>query len=119
MSDVRSSVSRERHDVDATGLQDRAVSQIDAVQRQILEPLCDGVALARQETCPHPVGHLSKPQVEAGRLDLVRIDGTSQLDPLALDQRFDGMSGKNTLSRGFRRCNVDGFVHWAFPLKTG
>ena len=62
----------QRHDVDAAGLQHRAVGERDLVQLQFVDALGDRGARSRQETGAHAVGHVAQAQVEARRLNLVR-----------------------------------------------
>ena len=61
----------QRHDVDAAGLQHRAVGQLDLVQLQLVDALGDRRARPGQEARAHAIGDLAEPQVEARRLDLV------------------------------------------------
>jgi len=61
---------QQRHDVDAVGLQHRAVGQIDLVQLQLIDALGHRGARPRQKARAHPVGDIAEAQIEAGRLDL-------------------------------------------------
>ena len=61
----------QRHDVDAAGLQHRAVGERDLVQLQFVDALGDGGVRPGQEARAHAIGDLAEPQVEARGLDLV------------------------------------------------
>ena len=61
---------QQRHNIDTPGLENRAVGQRDFVQLEFVNALGNRRA-ARQKTCAHPVGHLTQPQIEARRLDLI------------------------------------------------
>ena len=71
MSSRQRQALEQRHDVDAAGLQHRAVGERDLVQLQLVDALGDGGARPGQEARAHAVGDLAEPQVEARRLDLV------------------------------------------------
>ena len=65
---------QQRHDVNAAGFQHGAVGEGELVQLQFIDALGDRGAPG-QEARAHAVGHFAKPQVEAGRLDLVGHEG--------------------------------------------
>ena len=48
-----------------------------------------------QEACANAVGDLAEPEIEAGRLDLVRFDLRRAENLAALDQRADALAGKD------------------------
>ena len=70
-SSGRASAFLQFGDIDAAGLEDGAVAQVDLVEAQLVEPVLDRVVAARQEAGADPVGPAPEPEIEAGRLDLI------------------------------------------------
>ena len=65
----------ERGDIDDALLQHRAFAfERDALRRQALQPLAHIRAAAGQEARAQAIGLLAKPEIEARRLDLRRLD---------------------------------------------
>ena len=77
------------NDIDAIGLQHRAVADLELVQLQLVDALRDGGARAGQEARAHPVGDGAEPQVETRRLDLVGNERLLRQDGAALGERRD------------------------------
>ncbi len=75
------------HDVDAAGLQHRAVAERNLVQLQFVDALPHGGIRTRQEACPDPIGDLAETQVNARRLDLIIIERASKDNGAGLDER--------------------------------
>ncbi len=88
---------QQRHDVDAVGLQHRAVGEIDLVQLQLVDALGDGRAGPRQEAGAHPVGDVAEPQVEARRLDLALDEVVGRQDQAGIRHRRDHAVGQNAI----------------------
>ena len=60
---------RERHEVDAASLEDRALAgEVEHLAGEVLDLLAHGAA-AREEACEDAVGRWAEAQVQAGRLD--------------------------------------------------
>ena len=79
----------QRHDVDAVGLQHRAVAERDLVQLQLVDALRDRGVGPGQEARPHAIGDLAEPQVEARGLDLVGHEVVGGQDRARLRERRD------------------------------
>ena len=92
------------NEIDATGLQNRAGTEIEFVQGEIVELVLDRGAAARQKACPKPVGDRPQAQVEAGRLDLVGIQRSRRRDGAGVEQLADAMGGKNAGDLGHGRA---------------
>ena len=71
---------QQRHDVDAVGLQHRAVGEVDLVQLQFVDALGDGRAGTGQEAGAHAIGDVAEAQIEARRLDLALDEGIGRQD---------------------------------------
>jgi len=82
-------------DVDAAPLQHGAGRKVDLMHHHVRQPVGHGPAGTRQEGGAHPPGADAQAQVQAGRLDLVRIEGPVGGDGLAGDQGFKGLAGQN------------------------
>jgi hypothetical protein len=80
---------QERRDVDAAGLQHRAVSQVELVQRQLRELRRHVEIRTRQEARAHPPGLVAEPEIEGRRLDLVRRERAPEADMPSPCQRPD------------------------------
>ena len=85
----------QRHDIDAAGLEHRAVSKRNFVQLETLDALRDRRA-PRQKARAHPISDFTQPQVEARRLNLIGIERIGRLDGAALDQRRNHVVRQNT-----------------------
>ena len=85
----------QRHDVDATGFQHRAVGKVDLVQLQPVELFANLMVGARQEGGAHPPGLVAEPEIKARRLDLVGIERARRLQRAGLEQRRNVLIGKN------------------------
>ena len=97
----------QRHDVDAVGLQHRAVGERDLVQLEILDALGDGGVRPRQEARAHAEGGRAEPQVEARGLDLVLHEFVFGEDGAVADQRADHLVGQDAPlihCKGERHC---------------
>ena len=88
----------QRHDIDAAGLQHRAVGEIDLVQLELVDALGDGRARARQEARAHAVGDVAEPEIEARRLDLAFDKGIGRQDHAGIRHRRDHAVGQNALA---------------------
>ena len=91
---------QQRHDVDAIGLQHRAVGEIDLVQLQLVDALGHRRARSGQETRAHPVGDIAEPQIEARRLDLAFDEGIGRQDQAGIRHRRDHAVGQNAVGVG-------------------
>ena len=89
----------QRHDIDAAGLQHRAVAERDLVQLQMLDALRDRGA-AGQEARAHAIGDVAEPQVEARGLDLVGREVVRGQNPTGFRQRRDHAVRQNALVVG-------------------
>ncbi len=87
---------QQRHDIDAVPLQDRALGQVDLMQRELLDLLGDRRILARQEARPDPVGDGAQAQVEARRLHLSRQHVDLGPDLIVADQGADLLIGQQS-----------------------
>ena len=87
---------QQRHDIDATGLQHRAVGERNLVQLQFVDTAGDRGAPG-QETRAHAIGHFAQPQIEAGRLDLVGLKFGRGQNPAVGGQPLDHAVGQNAL----------------------
>ena len=95
---------QQRHDVDAVGLQHRAVGEVDLVQLQFVDALGDRRAGPGQEAGAHAIGDVAEPQIEARRLDLAfdeadRPAGSGRASAIAAIMR----SGRMPLASGGKR----------------
>ena len=67
--------SKQRHDVDAAFLEHRAGRiEREVVHGERVDLVLDGRRRAGQEARAHAIHPAAKPQVQAGRLELVRLD---------------------------------------------
>ena len=98
---------QQRHDVDAIGLQHRAVGQIDFVQLQLVDPLGHRGARPRQETRAHPVGDVAEAQIEARRLDLAFDKRIGRQNQAGVRHRRDHAVGQNAIGVGLKREGHD------------
>ena len=57
----------QRHDVDAAGLEHRAVAERDLVQLELVDALGDRRVRARQEARAHAIGHFAEPADRGSR----------------------------------------------------
>ena len=87
---------QQRHDVDAAGFENCAVTQRNFVQLQSVDALGNGCA-ARQETRPHAVGHLAQTQIEARRLDLIGDELVFGQNTAVRGEHRDHAVGQNAL----------------------
>ena len=87
----------QRHDVDAAGLQHRAVGERDLVQLEFVDALGDRGARPGQEARAHAIGDLAEPQVEARRLDLIRRELERREDRAVARERRDHVVGQDAL----------------------
>ena len=94
---------QQRHDVDAVGLQHRAVGEIDLMQLQFVDPFGDRAIRPRQKTGAHPVGDVAEPQIEAGRLDLALDEGIFGADHAGIGHRRNHAVGQNAIGIGRQR----------------
>jgi hypothetical protein len=85
----------QRHDVDAAGLEHRAVAECDLVQLELLDALGDCRARARQEARANPIGHFAEPEIEARGLDLVGDEIVGRQDRAVLRERRDHVVGQD------------------------
>ena len=109
----------QRHDIDAAGLQHRALRQVDRVQLQVAELGSDLRLGAREEARAHAVGHGAEAQVEAGRLQLVGQERLGQPHMPGLDQGADRLHRQDARFRCRRRFGPRlglGFGHGALAL---
>ena len=100
----------QRHDIDATGFQHRAVGEREFVQLQVVDALRHR-GRARQEARAHAVGNLAKAQVEARRLDLAGHERARRQDAAIGGKLADHAVGQDALV-----LNGEGKCHGA-PLK--
>ena len=114
---------QQRHDVDAVGLQHRAVGEVDLVQLQLVDALGDGCAGAGQKARAHPVGDVAQPQIEARRLDLAFDKGIFRQDQARIRHRRDHAVGQNSVGVGRKRERHGAILNTAQiaskPLKYG
>ncbi len=61
----------QRHDIDAAGLQHRAVAEVDLVQLEVVDALGDRRMRPRQKTRAHPESNVGQSEIQARRLDLI------------------------------------------------
>ena len=61
----------QRHDIDATGFEHRAVAEVDLVQLEVVDALGDRRVRPRQKTRAHPEGNVGQSEIQARRLDLI------------------------------------------------
>ena len=94
---------QQRHDVDAVGLQHRAVGQIDLVQLQLVDALGHGGARPRQKARPHPIGDVAETQIEARRLDLAFDKRIGREDQAGIRHRRDHAVGQDAIGAGRKR----------------
>ncbi len=86
---------QQRHDVDAAGLQHRAVGQGRSRAASAGRACPPPVRWPRQETGAHATGLFAEPEVEAGRLDLVGVERPRRRQRAGLEQRRDLGVGKD------------------------
>ena len=103
---------QQRHDVDAIGLQHRAVGEIDFVQLQFVDALGDRGARPGQEARAHAIGDIAEAQIEARRLDLALDKGIGGQDQARIRHRRDHAVGQNSVGVG-RKRKRHGVVLWA------
>ena len=94
---------QQRHDVDAIGLQHRAVGQIDFVQLQFVDALGHRRARPGQEARAHPIGDVAEPQIEARRLDLAFDERIGRQNQAGIRHRRDHAVGQNAIGVGLKR----------------
>ena len=94
---------QQRHDVDAVGLQHRAVGQVDFVQLQFVDALGHRGARPGQKARAHPVGDVAETQIEARRLDLAFDEGIGGQDQAGIRHRRDHAVGQNAIGAGWKR----------------
>ena len=63
------------------------------MEAELLEPVVHGPVRARQEARADPVGPTPQPQIEAGRLDLIRRERRLGPDDACLGQARDRLVG--------------------------
>ena len=103
---------QQRHDVDAIGLQHRAVGEIDLVQLQFVDALGHGRARPRQEARAHPIGDVAEPQIEARRLDLAFDERIGRQDQARIRHRRDHAVGQNAIGAGRKRERHGAVLGW-------
>ena len=94
---------QQRHDVDAVGLQHRAVGQIDFVQLQFVDAFGHRRARPRQEAGAHPIGDVAETQIEARRLDLAFDKRIGRQNKAGVRHRRDHAIGQNAIGVGLKR----------------
>ena len=75
---------QQRHDIDAAGLEHRAVGEVDLVQPEIGDALGDGQLGPGRNEARTRIGDIAGAKIEARRLDLVRIERTPRADAAIL-----------------------------------
>ena len=114
ISGGKARLSKQRHDIDAAGLQHGAGVKRDRVQFQFVDALADRRFRSGQETRPHPVGDRTQAQVDAGRLNLVGVERDRRDDGAARNQRGNHAVGQDAFvdMKAWRhvRVPVDGAV---------
>ncbi|OIQ68901.1 hypothetical protein GALL_495010 [mine drainage metagenome] len=94
---------QQRHDVDAVGLQHRAIGQVDLVQLQLVDALGHRGARPRQEARPDPIGNVPETQIEARRLDLALDKRVGREDQASIGHRRDHAVGQDAIGAGRKR----------------
>ena len=94
---------QQRHDVDAIGLQHRAVGEIDLMQFQFVDALGHCRARTGQKTGAHAIGDIAEPQIEARGLDLAFDKGIGRQDQPRIRHRRDHAVGQNSVGVGRKR----------------
>jgi hypothetical protein len=82
----QSEAFEQRHDIDAAGLQHRALGQVDLVQLQPSSLSATRLCRAGQEAGAHAIGLRAQPQVEARGLDLVGIERRARRQRAAVER---------------------------------
>ena len=82
-------------DIDAALFQHRALRQVQPVHGHVRQPVGHGTPGPWQERGPHPPGRVRQPQVQAGRLDLVRGKGRCGSDRPLIRQKTQGLAGQD------------------------
>src|SRR6185503_8001255 len=78
------------HEIDAAGLEHGAVAEIDLMHDQVgVEAIAYARAGAGQETRAQAVGDVTKPEIDAGGLDLIIEERRVGDDPALLDRPLD------------------------------
>ena len=103
----------QRDQVDATLFEHRALAQVDLIHQQFRQEIADGEALGDrpllgQKTAEHPVGRLTKAEIEARRLILAFLDGR-----FARDDAFSNESPKLLGGENATRMSLEGL----FPVR--
>ena len=79
--------------------------EVDFVIAELDQPIPDRVVATGQKACPHAIGALAQPQVEARRLNLVGRKRRFGSDDASLSETLDGIRRLNpipsTLPLGF------------------
>ena len=91
---------QKRHDIDAVGLEHRAVGERNFVQLQFVDAFGDGGAGPRQKARPHPVGDVAETQIEAGRLDLAFDERIGRQDQAGIRHRRNHAVGQDAIGAG-------------------
>ena len=94
---------QQRHDVDAVGLQHRAIAEIDFMQLQFIDALGHGGARSGQKARADPIGDIAEPQIEARGLDLAFDERIGRQDQASIRHRRDHAVGKNAMGIGLER----------------
>jgi hypothetical protein len=94
---------QQRHDVDAIGLQYRAVGKIDLVQLQFVDALGHRRTRSGQEARAHPIGDIAEAQIEARRLDLAFHERIGRQDQAIVRHRRDHAIRQNAVGVGGKR----------------
>ncbi len=103
-------LSKQRHDVDAVGLQHRAVGEAELVQLQLVDALGDGGAGTRQEARANAIGDVAEAKVEARRLDLAFDEIVCGQDEPRFRHRRDHAVGQDTIGVGSDRERQTGVL---------
>lgn len=93
---------QQRDDIDAIGLQHRAVGEVDLVQLQLVDALGNGGVGAGQKAGADPVGDIAKAQVEARRLDLALDKVIGRQNEASIGHLRDHAVGQNSIGFVFQ-----------------
>ena len=94
---------QQRHDVDAIGLQHRAVAEIDFVQFQLVDAFSHRRARTGKETGADAIGGVAEPQIEARGLDLAFDERIGRQDQAGIRHRRDHAVGQDAIGIGGKR----------------
>ena len=92
----------QRDDVDAIFFENRSASEIDARHAEFFDLGLDRAVRAGQKARAHAMRHVAEAQIEACRLDVVRVDRGRGDDISPGNQVADFLRGKDSCGPGLR-----------------